>query len=514
MKNLDAYYTLKALLLLPLCILFMLSAVTPVLASKIEKKAADILTSHQWTLVEIQQTKDDTTSNMTLFLMPCEKDNFIDYHTGGTYKIFEGEKKCKPSDNDIKGEGTWTFYEQDGVILDSYSGGREVEKEVLYIDDNRLVMEFDAEGGWTSKLTYFSELGLKDDALSEEVEDNSNQSFNISKAIRQNLIGAGRYVLIGRKDFEKGKKLDIDDKGGLFRSVIVYPLIDATDINETVNETERNEGLMEHATKVGVQYIVTGKIIQTEAKKDASGHYLGAIQYSVNILDTETGNVVAKKIFAVDKKEEMEKKEKGRKWLNRGVSALALGAGAATFSRTRGFWGNYYGYYFAEHSARNTKRTMDIVFANSVDNDERESYYQSSIAVMEAIYETEADLETFVEENIPIVIVINEIEEKKGKAKSLRIEAGGNINLQENEKLTVEKFEMIEMSNGSKVKDRELLVDIKVESIDNNYLSTCKVIKGAKEIYDEWQSNPEKVKVFTTGNISEGVFDAIGIGGN
>ena len=52
------------------------------------------LVQHQWYLRQIIETKGDSVNNVTLFLAPCEKDNFTKYTPNQTYTIYEGETKC------------------------------------------------------------------------------------------------------------------------------------------------------------------------------------------------------------------------------------------------------------------------------------------------------------------------------------------------------------------------------------------------------------------------------------
>ena len=87
------------------------------------------LVQHQWYLRQIIETKADTVNNVTLFLTPCEKDNFTKYAVNQTYVIHEGETKCSASDKEVKGDGTWEWEEQGELIVETYLGGRPMEKE-------------------------------------------------------------------------------------------------------------------------------------------------------------------------------------------------------------------------------------------------------------------------------------------------------------------------------------------------------------------------------------------------
>lgn len=465
------------------------------------RDAKDVIVNHKWTLVELKQVKVDSAVNMSIFLMPCEKDNFVDYHQEGIYRIHEGAKKCQISDSDIKGEGEWTYYEQDGVIMDSYSGGREVEKEVLYLDDTRMVLEFNSQGGWRSKLTYFSELGFEDEDLEETIEDNTDHTYNISSLIRNDLASAGRYVLVGRKDFEQGAELKIDDRDGVFRSVNVYPLIDLTDENTLDSETERNESLAAQGAKTGVDYVITGRIMQTEAREGSDGNYLAQVKYAIVILDTETGEPIAQQTFGVDQVKEAEKKKDQIKLFETIGTVAVLGSYARGLSYSSRYWNGYYGYYFANSSAYRTRRTMDVIFSSTIDSQEREAYYKKNEVILQALYETEEDLISFVRDNVPVLVSINDIEEHRGRAKTVFIEAGGNINLQEGEVLKVGTYDTRELSNGKVIKSVKEMGKLKVVSVDHPYLSTCSIIGvgSAKKILTAWKEQPENIKVFTTG---------------
>ena len=456
------------------------------------------LTSHEWTLKEIVQTKNDTATNLTLFMLPCEKDNVLDFEINGTYQITEGEKLCKASDNKIKGKGEWSFEEADQTITDTYNEGLPIEKKVLELTSGMLKVQYEGEGRRITTLTYFSEIGLKDESLSDIVVDNSDYATNIALAPREILMESKRYIMVSRRDFEKGQPLSVDDKDGLLKKVIVYPFTNS--INKAiVREDERNNMLIEQAKKVGLNYIITGNILKANVNTNADNTYSGHVKYTVSILDVESGEEIKRETY------EHPKKEKKQSPIPNfpGILEIVDGVGLPFiyFGKRNRMWKRYYDYYFITKTADAVGDGLDVVFAEGNDT-ERKRHYESSRAVMQAIAQTTEDLDKYIKENIPLTIAVNKIEtNKKGKFAGLIIEAGSNINMQEKETLNVVRIEENTLSNGKVVKSMHHIGKVKVASVNGIYLSTCKPGMSSKnKIEDAMNQNPEEIFVQTTYN--------------
>ncbi|MEO0777516.1 MAG: hypothetical protein AAF146_13185, partial [Bacteroidota bacterium] len=362
----------------------------------------EILTTHNWTLREIVQTKNDTAVNLTLFMLPREKDNILDYAVGGTYQISEGEQQCDGSTESIKGTGTWEFDNSGKVIIDSYNGGRAISKQILELSPEMLKVEYEGEGSKITTLTYFSELSLEDNGMNTLVEDNSNHSQNIAQIPREIMLKSRRYIVVGLDDFKAGIKQEMDDKGGLLKKIVIYPFIDLTDPNTTVPVEERNISLMEQAKDIDIDYIVTGRVIKADADQNKMGEPCGHIKYDVSVLDVNAGEEMRHKSFEFSKLEQEKKEEKSSKVLGKIVTIVGAGL-LNTWSY--GNWDNYYSRYFSARENQLATDNLNAIFSSGNDS-ERVLHYKSSIAVMEAIDQTTQDLNKFILEYIPLSIPV------------------------------------------------------------------------------------------------------------
>lgn len=464
------------------------------------------LTGHEWTLREIVQTKNDTAVNLTLFMLPCEKDNILDYHDDGTYIITEGEKMCKKSAEKIKGNGIWEFDESEQEIVDSYMGGRRINKKILELTTGMLKVEYEGEGNKITTLTYFSKIGLDDDALIGQIEDNSNHSNNIEQVPREVMLEARRYILIGRNDFDKGTSLEIDNKGGLMKKVMVYPFMNSTDPNITVLENERISALISQAKKIGLDYIVTGNIIKADSDINNEGKHLGHIKYSVSLVDVSTGEISANQLFEHSQLNTEKKKNKKKRGLRSMMNVMGSVAQISSFSNGFGYygwktnyWNSYYRSYFAAGAINLAADNLDAAFSDS-DAEERTRYYKSSLAVMDAIAQTSEELGDFIIKYIPITIPINEVNVSgKGKLENLVIEAGANINIRKGEEMNLVRIKESTLSDGTIVSNSKVIAKLKVESINGTRLATCKAAKSSakKKIAKVISENPEEIFVQT-----------------
>ena len=92
---------------------------------------------------------------------------------------------------------------------------------------------------------------------------------------------------------------------------------------------------------------------------------------------------------------------------------------------------------------------------------------------------------------------------KKGAAKSVKIEGGENCKLENGDNLNVVLITTTKMGNGNIVQDNKIIGSLMVESVDNYYLSTCKVTSGGKEIKKQMEGKSENLFALTT--VKDGV---------
>lgn len=464
-----------------------------------------LLTNNQWTLAEIVQAKGDSSVNLTLFMLPCEKDNLLHYQANGTYQILEGEKKCTNSTEKVKGSGTWEFEDSEQVIIDSYMGGRRIEKKIIELNPDMYKVQYESEGRTITTLTYFSETGLKNEALTNDViVDNSDHSKNIAASPREALVQAHRYVVVGRRDFEKGQMLNLDDKKGLLKKVIVYPFMNSTDPNMTVQENERNIALINQGKKVGIDYIITGNIIKATSDVDKNNRYMGHVKYAVSILDIKSGEEKIRKTFEYSQREAEVKAAKSEQQMRTVIGVM----GAASVMRSSYYygyygryqygWNSYYNYYFVANTANVAAYGLSSAFADGMAA-ERNHYYQSSLAVMDAIAHTTEDVAEFVIQNLPLTIKINDVARSaKGKIENLTIEAGSNVNLQEKETLQAVKIETITMSDGTVTEKATPIAKLKVKTVNTRLSVVEPSMYDIKKLEKALEESPDKIFVWTT----------------
>lgn len=448
------------------------------------KAIESILTTHKWTLVEMIQKVKDTTTNMTFFMLPCEKDNYTLYSSKGSYQIMEGDSKCNIADKDSKGEGTWRYDPSDSSILDSYEGGRKISKRILVINDDILKIQYEGEERKTYTQTYFSESGKNNESNKDLAMDNSDPSQNVLQLIKAYLVSTNRYVLVGAKEFEKGIKPTADDKNQALQTVALIPFNNSKGLTNTNSLTDKAKSdLIEQAKKSGTRYVITGNLIDASALKGKDKKYYGSVKYEVNVLDATNGMKISKTFERKDSD-----KDVGliiKTW----VMAATIGT-VMLFNNGYNAW---YNYYFLSNAYR-TSAEVGAVFSD-VNSTMRQDNYDSAKALISVITKTTHKLYEFVGEKTPHKIKINRID-GSGKNVEMYIEAGSNINLKENEKLIVVKVIKI-----GEVTDYKDLGEITVKKIIADGVSSCNIKEGKKDIQEEFAKNPNDLLVLTTGKI-------------
>jgi|GEM_PF-6594186 len=359
------------------------------------------LINHQWTLAQVNETSHDTVTNVTIMLMPCEKDNILKYDANNTYQIIEGVVKCNPSDDNIKGQGSWEYNENDSSIADRYAGGREVEKKIIELNDGLFKVQYEGEGKKIITLTYLSETGTKDETKKEQVVDNSDPASVIMQLVRENLLAENNYSLIGLTGFRNETVQPVENNSPV-KKIAVIPLADLTNANETVNVSQRNSELIEQGKKSGTDYIVTGTLIRAVTQTGNDGKPYGEIKYSINVLDVNKGKERARDDFEYPDK----KKVNGSIFLNKvgktaGIVGV-VGVGAVLVSalgKQSAVLGSLFALYFVSRAVSVSNNSYGSVFSN-VNSEERKKHYESSMSLVQAIDKTEPDLKKFLKRQI------------------------------------------------------------------------------------------------------------------
>lgn len=434
------------------------------------------LVSHNWFIVEVLDTKNDSSINTTVFFQPCERDNFLEFALDGSYTLYEGEEKCQEGVKDIKGEGVWEFNEDSTSIIDRYAGGRAVEKQILHIDEQKLKVRFEGEGGKVTTITYFSEAARGDESLAETLDDPTNHPLTITRLIRDKLVQKGRYAMVSPQEIEEGVVFDPDSEDYMYKKLIaVYPI---SGVREDAASSEGvvawEQKVMEDARNAGVEYVITGEVLKQEAKaKD--DYYRAEIEYAIKILDTQLSEVKSVTTMASS----YPPSGQGVKVLKTVSQLVVVTIGPRYYNET-GYY-NYYNNNFSNVEA--VSREVGNIFDN-VESAKRVAAYKKTGALIKAIQGTEKEIDKFIDKYLPLDLGIVKISEmdKKGIPRSVKIEGGSSAMLKVNDVLEVVRIEILTLPNGKVVEEVEEIGTLTVKSIDNAYLATCKVSGGAKEL--------------------------------
>ncbi|MBS1732805.1 MAG: hypothetical protein JST02_05870 [Bacteroidetes bacterium] len=367
--------------------------------------AIEELTRHQWTIAEYKETIFDTVRNLTLAMMPCDRDQELKYENDKTYKIVD---KCG-SVQQVKGQGKWNYNEGDNTISEKFSSGGTIYKKILSLDQGMLRIEFEGEAKKKITITYLSEVGKQDDSKADQYVDNSDPASIIMQMIRDEIAGMDKYMIVSLSDFVNGV-----DVPGMSKKVVITPLVNLSDRNKIKNYDPKGAEmkLVEMGKKANVDYIITGVIASLERGVGPDKKPLARIKYSVKVLNVKKGKVIRDDDFAFPGESKSEKS--ARVWGNV-VGAIA---NAHAYTPYTPYYGYGYGYYWAGNSsrslsnlyysgyaARSAARSAGnayynySVFSRAVNADERNSYVASSLSVMESIEMTQEDLHKFLEKS-------------------------------------------------------------------------------------------------------------------
>jgi hypothetical protein len=348
------------------------------------------LTKHQWTIAEYSETVKDTVHNMTLAMMPCEKDQELKYDIDNNYRITEGAIKCNAAGN------TWKYVEADSMIIEESGSARPIEKTIISLDEGLLKIRYDGEAGKTITITYLSELGKKDDAKKDQYVDNADPLSYITQLIREDLIDQNNCTILSLGDFTKGLNKNQGKSSSLWLTVV--PLADQTDPDKTIDLNERNNTLITQGQKSGLNFIVTGSLLSLKKDKTQDGKPSAKIKYRITILDVKKGEIKEEKTFLYP--EPPKEKGKGLKMFKKvmdvaaptAIIAPALLGGGNSINKM-------YALMYASQAASAYGNTASV-FSKSINESERKEQVESSLSVMDAIESTHPDLTKFLKEKV------------------------------------------------------------------------------------------------------------------
>jgi hypothetical protein len=446
------------------------------------------LTQNQWFLRQIIETKNDTVNNVTLFLTPCEKDNFTKYAVNQTYVIHEGKTKCSNSDKEIKGEGTWELEDQGELIIETYLGGREIEKEIIELSETTFKIKYESAGGKYTELTYLSPKAFKDKSLMATIDDPANQAQNLTNIAKSVLRDKGKYQVLGMEHIRNRELLKGTKRSEMHKRVLVYPFEDNTENSPLVNYEALNAELLKLGKELDIDYILTGELLKAETNKNKKGEEKGLVKYNLRVFDVELGDTKDQQLI-----------EQNMKGFDL-KPALFLGVALAAYFGAPRYWRGYYGFYFASSVsyANWTLYQMDRLYSR-IDSKTRKSYMEKNEAIQDAFKSSLKKLDKFVDNNLPLTLPIHSVEEiKKDQAKTIKIRGGSNCFLNEGDILEVAILSKEDIGGGNIIENKTSIAWLKIQDVENNFLSMCKVTKGGDRLLKEFEAENPDLVVLTT----------------
>ncbi|HEY1199804.1 MAG TPA: hypothetical protein VGE79_02435, partial [Niastella sp.] len=229
-----------------------------------------ILTAHQWTLTQLLQIKNDSINDLTLLLMPCEKDNYLLFNVDGSYQIQEGLTKCNNDDNNVKGKGTWQYLDQDSTIEERYEGGSRIYKKITAISNDLMVLEYEGEGKKKFRLTYISEQGQQNTTPANIPATSTDVAWNIKQVIRQYLLSSNHFTLVEKNGGAASIKPGEEEKNQPMPKVALLPFINKAIPQANANTVEENKASMLRAASEGFDYVITGKLLEVKSSSNTT----------------------------------------------------------------------------------------------------------------------------------------------------------------------------------------------------------------------------------------------------
>jgi len=248
------------------------------------------LTGKKWFVVELLQTKNDSTVNLAGVMHPCEKDNFTEFLPDGKYIVYEGESKCKAIDAEIKDEGEWELDTEANIFYETPSGGKEFEKKIVTINENEFIIEFTGLNNTTYTIKYLADEGYKNhlDAFKEDVKKDSTLLTSVQLPHRETLTNLVKNVVRTSKRFylfEENDSTNNNSKLTFQKTIAVLPFAD-----KAISAEKRNTQI---ASYKDIDYAITGYVLNTNFNREIEK---ATVEYNIDIWDFSTQKFITKTI--------------------------------------------------------------------------------------------------------------------------------------------------------------------------------------------------------------------------
>ena len=456
-----------------------------------------VLTGHRWTLVEMIQEQNNTPTNLTLLMMPCEKDNFLVYSHAGTYQIREGATKCNTIDDTVRGQGSWEYHPEDTSLVEKYGGGARTYKKIITISDDLLKIQYEGEGKRTFTLTYLSEKGNTKEESQDLMVDESDPSQKVMRVIRQYLQTTNHYTLLNNNDLATWGTVRAGNAGSPKPTVALVPFVDEKDAGKT---EERNNALVARAKSAGVDYVITGRLDEARTVKN-NDNFMGTVQFRVDVLDIKGQGRHSKIFNGGEEKNGKEGEAKkhtgafGRFIKKAGDIGEKVAGPAVALLGNQKLINSLYA-YSTLNSALSGKTYEAINLFSTVNNELRKRHFDSTTAVVKAVAATAEEVEQFVADHAALPIKILRIE-GSGKDAVVVLGAATTIQLRENEILKV-----VELKNAPAAGDMDAgitpLGEIRVTKITGDAQAYCTVKEKNSGIAAAFNKTPDNIFILTT----------------
>jgi hypothetical protein len=456
------------------------------------------LTTHRWTLTAHVEKKDNLSVDLTDLQTQSERDKVVVYREDGSYALLKGNAEKSPGADSVMAEGNWSIDEQRMIFNDRFSGGSQIEKKIITLNDEMFVLQYPGEGNKEVTVTYISEQALKKDEFSQINMPEGKMARKIGEMLNAYLEETNHYNMVLKKDIENNTKQPIHKTDTARKTALLWPLLDSRD---TLSDETLQQALFAMAAKHKVRYVLTGRITELKTFNTQKG-IKAKLRYQLNVLDTVGGNTYSN-IF---------EGESGKTNQNQGGGLLGgIGRAADALGKagqvlgTASAWIGTAGLLMQKQALLQTfwktaltaqalsdKSNQTRMLFSNIPEKERKQIYDSATAVNEALAETLEKVETFITGKMAYTIRILGME-GSGKDARLMIAAGSNIRLKENE--TLQLVQLISDSSNEQPIYTEKPIGILVVAAldpDNTARAWC-VEKGKKaKVIDVYESSSEK----------------------
>jgi autonomous glycyl radical cofactor GrcA len=472
--------------------------------------ADSIITSGKWFAAEILVGPPDSNINTILMMQPCEKDNYIVFNTDKKYQLLEGEQKCSDNDAAVKAEGQWEYNAADSTFTDKFQGGKGISKKVLLLTGEVMKMEYIGEGNQVHTITFFSEKGKANQHNKELVSYTDDPGSNILQSIRKYLQSTNRYVMLSNDALQQGETVKADDKDGMLPTIVLAPFINDAEIKAGTTIAQRNNTLMAMGKKAGIDYIITGKLMDNSIDKK-EGKFIGTVKYEISVIDIANQTAESKVFDGNSEKPAPVQRESGvKKWLRRiknvteKVKEIAPQAYniIPLMALTNTNYLKMYNTFWDTYKTVGHINRVDNFFG-SVNEILRKTSFDSTMSGLNAIASTEEETQAYLVNKAAVIIKINSIK-GDGKNAEVTIEAGNNISLEAGEILNVMEVTRATLSDGTTQSIKKNIGKLKVKEVLSDKLSICSIEeKNRKEVIKRFKEAPQDIIVTTTADTTE-----------